>query len=436
LAGVDSRIIQRPECYVDWGRCSALGAATGATAAVATVTGGVVAHFFLFDRELPLAIIAGVAWGALILTLDRTLLCSIVKQPDATTYELLRMAAPRWFLAVLIALAVGAPAELVVFRRQLDVQVAVDHQEEVARQQQRLLQRYSDLGTLDARRTELTAAIANAQGEASTTFRDAQCEGAGTCGSGRAGVGPLHDEELRRFQDLQGRADQISAQDTPAIQSLIAQIGSRERQREQELASFEAMTQSADDLLTRLLALEHLKSDPQRGGIVTAAEWVIRLLALALEILPVTTKVFTRGAYDAAHLAEQDAACMHFDAKRFCAEAAAAARVERARVLGRSTSDATSKLAVAATEDALNSPRGRRARRAMAREILDRAMPLARKAAAEVFDDDALEEEIKAAARKARREAAERIAETERRKAEALAELDAAFADVRDFTKH
>ena len=127
---------------------------------------------------------------------------------------------------------------------------------------------------------------------------------------------------------------------------------------------------------------------------------------------------------------------MHFDAERLCAEARAATTIDRERILGRSAVNAASQLAEDATQDAVNSPKGRRTRKAMAREILARAIPLARKAATEVFADAALEEDIKVAGRKARRQAAERIVETERRKAEALAELDEALADVRGLTKH
>jgi hypothetical protein len=435
-AGVAWHIIQMPRCFVDWGRCSALGAATLATAALATLTGGLVSYFFLFGGALPLAIIAGLSWGGLILTLDRVLLCSILKQPDATPRELFRMAAPRYFLAGLIALAVGVPAELVVFHSQLDVQAAVDHQQEVGRQQARLQERFSDLATLEARRTQLTQEISAGAAEAANTFDAAECEGAGTCGSGQAGVGPLHDEKLSRFQDLQHRADQIRAQNTPLIRDLSMQIEKREHQKEQELASFESMTNGSDDLLTRLLALEHLKSDPQRGGIVKAAEWIIRLLTLALEVLPVTTKLFTRGAYDAALLAEQEGASMHFDAERLCAEARAAAKVDRERALGRSAIETASQLAQSAAQDAVNSPGGRRARRAMAKEILERSAPLARNAAKEAFEDAAFGDDIKSTVRRARREAVERIVETEKRKAETIAELDAALADVRDTTKH
>jgi hypothetical protein len=435
-AGVAWHIIQKPQCFIDWGRCSALGAATLATTALATLTGGLVSYFFLFGGVLPLAIMAGLAWGGLILTLDRVLLCSILKQPDATPRELFRMAAPRYFLAGLIALAVGVPAELVVFHSQLDVQVAVDHQQEVGRQQARLQERFSDLATLEARRTQLNQEISAGAAEASNTFDAAECEGAGTCGSGQAGVGPLHDEKLSRFQDLQHRADQIRAQNTPLIRDLSMQIEKREHQKEQELASFESMTNGSDDLLTRLLALEHLKSDPQRGGIVKAAEWIIRLLTLALEVLPVTTKLFTRGAYDAALLAEQDGASMHFDAERLCAEARAAAKVDRERALGRSAVETANQLAQAAAQDAVNSPGGRRARKAMAKEILERSAPLARNAAKEAFEDAAFGEDIKSTVRRARREAVERIVDTERRKTETIAELDAALADARDITKH
>lgn len=150
------------------------------------------------------------------------------------------------------------------FRHQLDVQVAVDHPEEVARQQQRLLLRYNDIETLEAQRSQLAAEIADADAEASATFRDAECEVAGTCGSGHAGIGPLHNEKLRRFEELQRHADQVRSQDAPLLRALTAQIDRRENQREEELASFEKMTHSSDGLLTRLLALQHLKSDPQR----------------------------------------------------------------------------------------------------------------------------------------------------------------------------
>jgi hypothetical protein len=72
----------------------------------------------------------------------------------------------------------------------------------------------------------------------------------------------------------------------------------------------------------------------------------------------------------------------------------------------------------------------------MAKEILERSAPLARNAAKEAFEDAAFGEDIKSTVRRARREAVERIVDTERRKTETIAELDAALADARDITKH
>ncbi|HZK98472.1 MAG TPA: DUF4407 domain-containing protein [Caulobacteraceae bacterium] len=419
-AGVTPEIILRPDCASDWGRQSALGAVTLATALVATVSASVVAYAYVLDQRLAPALLAGGAWGLTILSIDRLLLSSMAKRPDQSAGALLWLAAPRMALAGLLALTISGPAELILFRHQLAIQAALDHEGQILAQKRQIDRRYADLPVLRAEAGRLSVEVEEARRSADGAAAQAICEADGTCGSGRRGAGILHAEKLERSRRLADQSGRIEAVDQARIVAIEARTRPLEAAREADIAGFQRVAASGDDLLSRFLALRHLEADPRYGSTVTAAKWLITLISLALELTPLFTKIFTRGAYDAAFLADRDGACARWDAIRQSQTEASHAQLDRERQFGRSVQDATGALMHQAVADAIESPAADAARAELAREILARSVETARRTAAEVFDDERLRAEIAAAALAARRSADPRVVEAERRRRSAF----------------
>lgn len=415
-AGVAPEIMRRPDCASDWGRYSALGAVTLATAVVATVSASVVAYSYILDQHLIPALLAGCCWGLMILSMDRLLLSSMAKRPEQSAGAMLWLAAPRLALAGLLALTISGPAELILFRHQLAIQAALDHEAQVLAQKRRIDSRYSDLAVLRADAGRLFDEVEKARGAADDASAQAICEADGTCGSGLRGAGILHAEKAERSRRLRGEAAGIEALDQPKVAALEARIGPLEEAREKDVAGFQRVTASGDDLLSRFLALRHLEADPRYGSTVTAAKWLITLISLALELTPLFTKIFTRGAYDAAFLAERDGACARWEAIRQSEIEASQATLEGGRQFGRSAQDAANALMHQAVVQSLESPAADAARAELAEKILARSVETARRTAAEVFDDQRLRAEIAAEALAARRRVDPRMVEAERRR--------------------
>jgi hypothetical protein len=427
-AGVSPDIMRQRGCLTDWGRFSALGAVTLVTACLATLNGAVVSYFFVLGRHVVPSLLAGLGWGLIVLSLDRLLLISLAKKPNASGTALAIMAAPRVALAVLIALLISTPAELVLFHHQLDVQVAMDQQAEVVAQKGELDRRWGDIDVARARREELVNQDEASRQGAQQAFAAASCEGDGSCGSGLPGAGILHAEKAARFRQLQADAVSLQSVNGPEIASLNTRIAAMDQARERQLAAFAAVTVSGDDVLSRLLALRHLENDPVHGSTVTGAKWLIRLLSLAIELLPLMTKILTRGPYDAAFFAEREGQCAHFDSARESAVERAAIRAEQERMLGRAVLDTSAALLQQAVTEALTSETALAARRDLADEVVARSVAISRETAADVFGDSRLRTELTQAALAARRERDAEAASAHARAADTLRNIDESVA--------
>src|SRR3954451_13131277 len=105
----------------------AMGAVLVSSAGIATVSGRYAFHVAL---QLPwvVAVVAGLAWGLVILILDRWL---VVSSPRLKTkLGTIAMALPRMLLAVLIGAVVSTPLTLAVFSSEINAQIKVMAAEE------------------------------------------------------------------------------------------------------------------------------------------------------------------------------------------------------------------------------------------------------------------------------------------------------------------
>jgi hypothetical protein len=206
-----------------------------------------------------------------------------------------------------------------------------------------------------------------------------------------------------------------------------------EQEKARDLDSFRAVTNSADDLLSRLTALTRLEQDPKYGRTVWIASWVIRLLAVLIEILPLGSKLTSRrGPYEAAYIAVHDGQRARWDARREAAIYAATVERDRLKMIADGVRETTGAMVDQATSDALDSEDAREAMRDLQRQILNESVRVARRAAARVFDDDDLERDITDTARGYRRRADKGVVDAEVRRAAVMDDLDRAASRAED----
>ena len=284
---------------------------------------------------LPLALL----WGLVIMGIDRWLVTSL---PYDRPRKWL-IAAPRLALAILLGSLISTPIVLRAFESEINNQISVIKQQNAANfiasqqsstVQQQVAKWQATVGNLrkviasgglapinpnsDPTVQGLTGQLNAAQAQASKDYAEWKCElYGGSCGAPK-GNGPLAQATQRRYQaDLQqvsslqnqikNRETALQANDQNSQQRRLNQAQQQlpgaqaqltlAQNRETALANgFDATNESTNGLLIRLQALDQLTA---KGGSLAVVRWLLFLLFLVIEVLPVTVKLLTPpGQYE------------------------------------------------------------------------------------------------------------------------------------------
>ncbi len=325
-----------------------MGAVLLVTASLAVASMSFALHDAL-QAPWPWAVLLGLAWGAMILTIDRFLVLSIGSTRNR--WQLLLMALPRLAMAALLSLAVSTPLVLRVFRSDIKAEV---YSQQLQRSQQQAAQIAGSQESRDAAAlaqqiaqnqavldghlpdsvtspalqqaqqpvAALSAQQQQAQAARDTAYEAWQCElyGAGpTCqgASNWVGPGPLAGAKQREYADAQAHLEAVTAslQQATSIEQAdqreenTAQAGTLAAAQQQarsqlpalrsRYAALQADLQRISEpgtsvnfgdtgILAQLQALSQLSS---RNATLLAAHLVVMALFFLIEILPVTIKI-------------------------------------------------------------------------------------------------------------------------------------------------
>jgi hypothetical protein len=307
----------------------ALGGVLLSTGGLAAVSAAFAVHMAL-GVWWPFALLVGLGWGAVIVNLDRMVLVGMGH--DASWKRNLVLAVPRVGLALILGIVVATPLTLQVFHKEIDAEI-VQMQTERSDAYRTGLEsdaRFADLpalrqriataesvvasggqtdaglavvqGSVAARQAELDAALATAQ----TLEAKAQCELDGTCGTGERGAGTAY-QQARAAADAQAavvasaRSALSSATDAAAAaqgrsallagSSLADDKASLTRltaEQDRLQAAFDATNEGSGGILLRLEALDRLGNE---NGTLAAAQFMLSLLFMSVEIMPVLMKL-------------------------------------------------------------------------------------------------------------------------------------------------
>lgn len=317
----------------------ALGGVLLSTGGLAAVSAAFAVHIAL-GVWWPFALLVGLGWGAVVVNLDRMLLVGMAH--DASLKRNIVMAVPRVGLALVLGIVVATPLTLQVFHKEIDTEI-VTMQAEAADAYRASLDsdtRFAGLPELRERietaesivasggltdaglvvmQGEVTAAQAAldaALGTAQQLEAKAQCELDGTCGTGQPGTGGAY-VAARAAADAQAavvasaRADLDAAVSAAsAAQARSAQIagssldGDRDElarltaEQDRLQAAFDAENEGSGGILARLEALDRLGD---KNGTLAAAQFMLSLLFMSVEILPVLMKLLLNFAPPTAY---------------------------------------------------------------------------------------------------------------------------------------
>ena len=298
-AGVDQRIIEQEECSTERSKYSAIGGTVLFTAVLAFFSGGYA--FWTVFEDYVLSGCVGLIWALGIFNLDRSFVISIKKKRENNPLKLLGAAAPRFFLAIVIAFTISKPIELKLFGRDIRAEIAKENiaernaQIKVLSEDSRLTNLQKQLGDLNLQKREI-------QKRQSRMSDKLVCEASGTCGTREYGDGPAT-QAIRAAQTQDAEAiKQLSGE----IKIIEQQISPLKAANTTKLDQVMAAQNDADGFLRQLEVFEQL-SRSEKHRIIMFADWFITLLFILLETAPIIIKLLSeRGPYEAIveHLEE------------------------------------------------------------------------------------------------------------------------------------
>jgi hypothetical protein len=289
----------------------------------------------------PFALLVGLGWAAVVVNLDRMLLVGMAH--DSSLKRNLVLAVPRVGLALVLGVVIATPLTLQIFGKEIDTEIVTMQAEQGDAYRASLADdaRFEGLPELAERIASAEAVIASggasddglAVVRAAVTTRQAvldaetataraletkaQCELDGSCGTGDAGTGQAY-VQARAAADAQaavvesargeleaavaavsaaeGRSAALAASSLDGDRAELTRL-TAEQDRLQ--AQFDATNEGAGGLLMRLEALDRLAD---RNGTLAAAQFMLSLLFMSVEILPVLMKLLLNfsppSAYD------------------------------------------------------------------------------------------------------------------------------------------
>ncbi|QEO14868.1 DUF4407 domain-containing protein [Agromyces intestinalis] len=300
--------------------------------ATAVVSAAAASFALLMALTAPpwVAVGVGIAWGLVILAIDRMLVVGMPRQPRPSANVWLAL--PRVALALVIGVVVATPLTLQVFEREIAAETEVMALEAKQAFEEELANdpRYAEIDALaasvaaqralisDGGRDALAADPDYAAAQAATAAAQAAYDEAnrvwlaeldGTEGTGIIGDGPItqskkldRDGKLAALDaakaaeaDAKAQAEaRISAGAAEAVAQAEQTLAADEQRldrltaaRDVEQARYEAAAEQGDGMLARLDALWRIG---ERNGLLGFAHLMIALLFVCIELMPVLTK--------------------------------------------------------------------------------------------------------------------------------------------------
>ncbi|MGV9680900.1 DUF4407 domain-containing protein [Nocardia sp. NPDC003482] len=318
------------ETPVDGFRYVAMASVLLSTAAIASVSAAFALQMAL---GVPIfwAVLIGLGWGAVILSLDRMLVIGMTRQSG--WWRNLLAALPRLALAILIGTVVSTPLVLRIFQPEIVAEMHVQQQQkqieynnkinsnqayqQIPQLQQQLAQETAKANqdpSLIASNDAVTAAqkrVDDATARYDSAKEKAEAEQDGTGGTHVPGCAEACRQDqadeaqaLRDLDNAQAERDQAVAQakatlqqQAPAAASMVAQLRQEIDQltaaKNDAVNGYASLEKNDNGLLARLEALSALGQDRPALG---RAQLLLFLLFLTIEVLPVVVKLLHLSA--------------------------------------------------------------------------------------------------------------------------------------------
>jgi hypothetical protein len=288
-AGTNSHILSH--CPSDSTKYVGIGATVFFTGIFASLAGGY-ALFTVFDNFW-IAAGFGILWGLMIFNLDRFIVSSMRKNGDDQQEWL--SALPRLVLAVIISVVIAKPLELKIFEKEIESEIAIMIQQDLAFQEQTVQLRFADgQQKLNNEIVVLKKEITDKAIKRDELRKIAQEEADGTGGTQQRSAGPIYRIKKADADRVESELQLLTSENQVLINDKLAALKRLDQEATTAVASVQASQLTG--LASRMEALDRLT---KRSSAIWAAHWFIMLLFLAVETAPVFVKLISqRGPYD------------------------------------------------------------------------------------------------------------------------------------------
>ena len=287
-----ARLYLLEKCPSDLNKYLGIGAVILMTGLMASLSGGY-AIYTVF-RSYPVAILFGLLWGILIFFLDFFLVSSLKKQ-DKVKHEL-PFAAPRFVLAILIAIVISKPVELKLFQREINVEIESMRSVKNREFSKVVGQEFGDLYGLIAENDRLKKEISDKEEVRNSLFKLVIAEAEGESPTRRIGKGPVYAEKRQEFNASDKELSETKLRNYSLIKENNLRIAKLQTSRDARMREALDASAESDGFLDRLQAMSNLKD---KSFIVSMTSWFITLLFIVIESAPIIVKLLSKkGPYD------------------------------------------------------------------------------------------------------------------------------------------
>jgi hypothetical protein len=311
IAGVDSKILNRPECAGEKRFYRAIGLNIVVTSLFAGVSGGY-AMYSIF-KSLEISVPLGIGWGLTIGILDRFLIMTTQKK-SSFSWKAVVISTGRIGMATLLAVVISKPLEMAIFNKEIFAHIsAANLAAEV--QMKSTVAELSESVEIDRLRQEnvgLKAEVVQLNDKQQEAYDAMIGEAEGTSGSAKAGKGPLFDEKSAELARQKEVVNATTAQHQEKIAANDRQIAILETAKATKVEQVRTSRVSADSILAQMETLEQMAAD---SDTVAWSSRLISAIFVAIDVMPILGKLLmNRTKYDSILLHQTNAVIQRQDA--------------------------------------------------------------------------------------------------------------------------
>ncbi len=292
-SGANQNLLKR--CPTESSKYVGIGATVFFTGVLAAISAGY-ALYTVFESFLG-SFFFGLVWGGMIFNLDRFIVCSMKKRGDF--WQEFKIAIPRLFLAILLALVISKPLELKIFEKEINRKIDSKKSEETIKAKTAINNGFPEITELEKKIEALKSEIASKETYRNQKQQEYDFERFGKKTAGTTGIPGIGTNALKKelqLNEAETDLKQTVIKNQPKIDQYEIDIKQLYLSRDKEFSKQKPNIDKYDGLAARIDALGVLSSE---SSAMNLANIFLILLFIAIETSPIFVKLISaKGPYD------------------------------------------------------------------------------------------------------------------------------------------